>query len=66
MVVKIIELIGISKKDFEDAVGEAVRRSSKTVKNISGVDVVGQSCKVEKGKITEYKAHVKVAFVVEE
>ena len=66
MTIKIVELIGISTKNFEDAVGQAVKRASKTVKNITGVDVLGQSCKVKDGKVSEYRVNIKVAFVVEE
>lgn len=66
MVVKIIELVGISKKSYEDAVMSAVARTSKTVKNITGVDVIGQSAKVKDGKVTEFRANLKVAFVVED
>ncbi len=42
MVVKVVELIGVSSSSFEDAVQQAVKRSSKTVKHNTGVDVVGQ------------------------
>ncbi len=66
MVVKIIELIGVSPKSFEDAVSQAVIRASKTVKNISGVDVIGQSAKVKGGKVAEFRVNLKVAFVVED
>jgi flavin-binding protein dodecin len=66
MVVKIIELVGISEKSYEDAVMSAVARTSKTVKNITGVDVIGQSAKVKDGKVTEFRANLKVAFVVED
>lgn len=66
MTIKIIELIGISTKNFEDAVGQAVKRASKTVKNISGVDVLGQSCRVKAGKVSEYRVNLKIAFVVED
>ncbi len=66
MVVKIVELIGVSKTSYEDAVVQAVRRASKTVKNISGVDVIGQSAKVQDGKVVEFRANLKIAFVVEE
>ncbi len=66
MVVKIIELVGVSKKSFEDAVTEAVSRSAKTIKNITGVDVVGQTAKVENGKVTEFHVNLKIAFVVED
>lgn len=66
MVVKVIELIGVSKKSYEDAITSAVERSSKTVKNITGVDVVGQTAKVKDGKVTEFRVNLKLAFVVEE
>ena len=66
MVIKVIELIGVSKKSYEDAVMSAVERTAKTVKNITGVDVIGQSAKVADGKVTEFRVNLKLAFVVEE
>jgi flavin-binding protein dodecin len=65
MVVKVIELIGISDKSFEEAVNEAVKRASMTIKNITGLDIIGQSVKVRDGKVAEYRVNVKAAFVVE-
>ena len=64
-VVKIIELIGISDVSWEDAVQKAVGEAGKTVRGITGVDIVGQTAEVENGKIVKYKANVKIAFVVE-
>ncbi len=64
-VAKIIELVGTSSRGFEDAINEAVRRSSKTVKNIRGVDVVGQKAMVKDGKVTEYRVNLKLSFGVE-
>lgn len=65
MVVKIIELIGVSKKSFDEAFREGVRRATKTLRNVTGIDVVGQTATVANGKIVEYKVNLKVAFVVE-
>ena len=65
VVVKIIELIGSSEKDWEDAIQEAVREASKTVKNIVGIDVRGIKADIKNNKISRYKAHVKIAFTVE-
>jgi len=65
MVIKIVELIGISKKSFDDAFAEGVKRAVKTLRNVTGVDVVGQNAAVVNGKIAEYKVNLKVAFVVE-
>ena len=65
MAVKILEVIGSSEKSWEDAVQDALREAAKTVRNIVGVDVLGYKADVKDGKITRYKAHVKIAFTVE-
>lgn len=66
MVVKIIEMIGVSPKNCEAAIQDAVTRASKTVNGITGVDVIGQSGVVKGGRVVEFRAHVKIAFVVED
>lgn len=66
MVVKVIEIIGVSATSFEDAISSALSRTAKTIKNITGLDVLGQTAVVADGKITEYRANLKIAFVVEE
>ena len=64
-VVKIIELIGISEKSWENAVQHAIDEAKKTIRNISGVDVIKWTAEVKDGKISNYKANVKIAFLVE-
>lgn len=64
-VVKIIELIGSSPDGWEKAVENAVKEAGKTVKNIKGVHVKRCTAKVTGNKITEYRADVKIAFIVE-
>lgn len=63
-IVKVIELIGASEKSWNDAVQTALSEAAKTVENIVGIDVKGMSAKVENNKIVEYKANVKIAFVI--
>jgi flavin-binding protein dodecin len=65
-VVKIIELVGCSDRSWQDAVEKAVKRASKTVRNVRGVDVLSWTGKVKDGKIVEYRANVNISFVVEE
>jgi len=65
MVIKVIELIGVSKKSFDDAFAEGVKRAAKSLRNVTGVDVVGQTATVADGKIAEYRVNLKVAFAVE-
>ena len=62
---KIVELVGTSTKGFEDAISEAVRRTSKSVRNVRGVDVVGQKAIVKDGRVVEYRVNLKLSFGVE-
>ena len=65
-VIKVVELVGTSPTSWEDAARNAVAEAAKTVRNISGLDVVNQTATVKDGNIAEYRANVKIAFVVEE
>jgi len=62
--VKIIEIIGISQKSFDDAINQALKKASKTVKGITGFEVIKQMASVENGKIVQYKVNLKLAFSV--
>ena len=64
-IAKVIEVVGSSDKSWTDAAERAVRAASKTVKNISGVQVIHMTAQVKGGKIASYKTTVKVAFGVE-
>jgi len=64
-VVKIIEVIGSSPNDWEDAVKNALAQAAKTVNNIKSVYVKSCKAEVENNKIVEFRAVVKIAFVVE-
>ncbi|MFP3951697.1 MAG: dodecin family protein [Candidatus Bathyarchaeia archaeon] len=65
-VVKVVELVGCSSKGLQDAVENAVKEAAKTLRNLKGVDVLGWTCKIEDNNIVEYRANVKISFVVEE
>ncbi|MCG0275009.1 MAG: dodecin family protein [Thermosediminibacteraceae bacterium] len=65
MTVKIIEVVGESKNSWQEAVENAVRDASKTIRNITGVEVRNQTANVRDGKIVEYKADVAIAFKVD-
>lgn len=64
-IVKVLELVTESAKSWEDAAQNAVKDASRTVKNITGVDVIGFKAEVKDARIIKYKAHCKIAFVVE-
>ena len=62
--VKVIEIIGISSKSFNDAVAQALDKASKSVKGITGFEVTKHMASVKDGKITQYKVNLKLAFPV--
>jgi hypothetical protein len=64
-VVKVIELVGTSKRSFDDAVKEALKEAARTLHGIHGIHVESFNAKVEGNKIVEYRADVKIAFVIE-
>lgn len=63
--IKVLEIVGVSNQSWHDAVQNALDEASKSVRNITGVDVLHTTAKVQDGKITEYHANVKFAFRVE-
>lgn len=65
MTVKILELVGESGNSWQEAVENAVKDAGKTVRNISGVEVLNNTANVKNGKIVEYKANVAIAFKVD-
>ena len=65
-VVKVVELVGSSPTSFSDAVRNAVKLASQTIRNITGVDVISSSADVsDDGELTVYKVNCKIAFLVE-
>ena len=65
-VVKVIELVGSSPQSFSDAVRNAVKTASETIRNIQGVEVVSSNADVgDSGELTLYKVNVKIAFLIE-
>jgi len=62
-VIKIIELVGSSKTSSDDAVQNALNEARTSLRNIKAVDVV--SIGLRGDALDEWRAHVRVAFLVE-
>ena len=65
-VARVTEIIASSKKSFDDATEEGIKRATKTLKNVSGAWVQDQKVVVEDDKITEYRVTLKVTFVLQD
>jgi flavin-binding protein dodecin len=64
-VAKVITVIGSSPESFAKAADSAVQEASRTVRGITGADVLTMSAEVSDGRISEYRTTVNIAFVVE-
>ncbi|HEX6458774.1 MAG TPA: dodecin family protein [Thermoleophilaceae bacterium] len=62
-VVKIIELVGSSSESSDAAVQAALSDAKQTLRNIKAVDVVSTGLRGE--NLDEWRAHVRVAFLIE-
>ena len=62
-VIKIIELVGSSRTSSDDAVQSALEEARSSLRNIKAVDVV--SVGLRGPELDEWRAHVRVAFLVE-
>jgi flavin-binding protein dodecin len=60
---KTIEIIGRSTESSDDAVRQALGEARRTVRNITGVDVVSKGLRGD--DLDEWRALVRVAFVVD-
>jgi len=61
---KVIEVLASSEISWEDAVKNAVKTSSKTVKGIRSVYIQDQSAVVKDNKIVEYRIVAKISFEI--
>jgi dodecin len=64
-IAKVITIIGNSPDGFAEAAQVAVTEAGKTLRGISGADVVSMSCEVSDDRITTYRTTVNIAFAVE-
>lgn len=64
-VYKIIELVGTSTTNWEDAVRAVVERASKTLRDLRIAEVKELDVRLENGRIAEYRAKVRLSFKYE-
>jgi flavin-binding protein dodecin len=59
---KIIELVGSSPNSWEEAAANAIATAAKSLKDLRIAEISELDMKLEDGKVSEYRARVKVSF----
>ena len=64
-IVKVTELLAESEESWEGAARQAVAEASKTLRDIRSVYISELQATVENDKVKNFRANVKVSFVLE-
>jgi flavin-binding protein dodecin len=64
-VYKVITLVGTSPKSWEEAATAAVEIAAKTLRDLRIAEVEELDMQIDKGKVINYRARVKVSFKYE-
>lgn len=59
---KVSELIGSSPRSFEAAAREVLARANRTLRGITGIEVVEKRVKVEAERVVEYRVRLRLVF----
>ena len=64
-VARVSKITAASAKGFQQATEEGLKRATKTLRKVTGFEVISLKGKVEKGKITEYRVTMEVTFILD-
>ena len=64
-VARVTEIIASSPDGFREAVEEGLARAVRTLRNITGLEIMGKRVKVDGGQIVEYRVDMKIVFLLE-
>ena len=62
---KVVEVIGTSRKSWDDAAKNAVETAAGTLRDLRVAEIVKLDMKVEDGKVQAYRARVMLSFKYE-
>ncbi len=62
---RVTEIVGSSKKSWEDAAKNAVETAGKSLKNLRVAEITKLDMKVEDGKVVAYRSRVALSFKYE-
>ena len=63
--VKTSAVISSSPRGWEDAVSKAVERANRTLAGLQEVEVTRLTARIESGKISEYRVHLNIHFILD-
>jgi flavin-binding protein dodecin len=65
-VYKTVELVGSSAGGMEDAIGNAIARAGRTLRNLRWFEVVETRGEIAEGRVKHWQVTLKVGFTLDE
>ncbi len=59
---KVVQIVGSSSKSTEDAIEQAVKKASDTVRNLDWFEVVETRGHIENNKVAHYQVKLNIGF----
>ncbi len=64
-VARVTTITASSNTGFQAAFEEGISRATRTLRNITGAEIISQKAKIENGKVTEYRVTMRITFILE-
>lgn len=64
-VARVTKVTASSPQGFQQAAEEGLARATKTLRGVTGFEVISLKGKVEDGRITEYRVTLEVTFILD-
>lgn len=65
-VARVTEIVASSPNGWQEAAMQGFSRAKKTLRGITGFEIMSQKAKVEDNEIKEYRVTMNVTFILEE
>lgn len=65
-VARVARMTASSASGWQDAFKEGFQRANRTIRGITGLEIVSQKVKVVDGKIAEYRVTMDVTFILDD
>lgn len=63
---RVSEIVASSPISFDAAAQSGLKRAAKTLRGVTGFEVTRMQGKIVRGKVTEYRVHMNLTFLLEE
>lgn len=65
-VARVTQVVASSTKGWQEAVQDGLKRANKTLRNLTGLEVISQKAKIRDGQIIEYRVTMNITFILED